>query len=234
MNIVLVPGLWLDGASWAPVTAALEQAGHTVRALTLPGMESRESDRSAITLDDHVAAVVEAVDAADEAVLLVGHSAASALVFCAVDARPDKVARVVYIGGFPESDGGQFMSGMAADGDGVPFPGWAAFEGPDSADIGDTLKRDLAEQFIPTPVGVMTGTVRLTDERRYGVPATAVCPEYSADDLRAWIAAGDLPELAKTVDLDVVDIDSGHWPQFTQPEKLADLLLAEADRGRDV
>ncbi len=230
MEIILVPGLWLDGASWDPVTRPLVEAGHAVRALTLPGMESKEANRSGISLEDHVAAVVEAIDAADEPVHVVGHSAAAALAFCAVDARPDKVARVVYVGGFPASDGEQFMQGLASEGDGVPFPGWETFEGPDSADIDEATRRELLERFIPSPVGVLTGTVRLSHPRRYDVPATAICPEYSPDDLKGWIAAGDLPELTKTKSLEFVDIDSGHWPQFTRPEKLAELILDETRR----
>jgi hypothetical protein len=38
MDVILVPGLWLDGSSWEAVVAVLEQAGHRTRALTLPGM----------------------------------------------------------------------------------------------------------------------------------------------------------------------------------------------------
>jgi pimeloyl-ACP methyl ester carboxylesterase len=228
MDIILIPGLWLDGASWDAVTKELEQAGHQVAALTLPGLESPTADRSGITLADHVAAVVQAVDEAAGPALVVGHSASATLAYCAADARPDRVARLVYVGGFPVPDGQQFMTGLEADGDGVPFPGWDAFEGPDSADLDESAKQDLLARFLPTPVGVITGTVTLGDERRYDIPATAVCPEYSPDDLRAWIAGGDLPELARTRQLDVVDIDSGHWPQVTQPVRLAELILAVA------
>ena len=230
MDIILVPGLWLDGSSWDAVTAELDKAGHRVQALTLPGLESRTADRSTVTLDDHVASVVAAVDSSDGPVLLVGHSAAASLAFCAVDARPDRVARVLYVGGFPGSDGEPFMQGLEANGDGVPFPGWDRFEGPDSADIDEPTRRELLDRFLPTPAGVIDGIVRLTDERRYDVPATAVCPEYTPDDLREWIESGEIPELARTKHLDYVDIDSGHWPQFTQPARLAELIVAEARR----
>ncbi len=233
MDIVLVPGLWLGGGSWDPVAERLRAAGHKVTALTLPGLESSNADRSGISLEDHVAAVVDAVDAAHASggpVLLVGHSAASALVACAVDARPEEVARVVYIGGFPAPDGEQFMSGLEAEGDGVPFPGWHAFEGPDSRDLDDATKQRLLEDFVPTPVGVMTGTVHLSDDRRHDVPATAICPEFSPAELRAWIDEGELLELARARHLELVDIDSGHWPQVTAPDALADLLIAETRR----
>lgn len=230
MDIILVPGLWLDGASWDPVTARLEQAGHAVQALTLPGLESRSADRSQVTLADHVAAVVAAIDRAGEPALVVGHSAAAALAFCGADARPDRVAGLVYIGGWPAPDGEPFMQGLEADGDGVPFPGWDSFEGPDSVDLDEPTKEALLERLLPTPVGVITGIVSLSDERRYDIPATAICPEFSPDDLRSWIEGGDIPELAKTKQLDFLDIDSGHWPQVTQPTRLAELILAARHR----
>jgi len=44
MDIILIPGFWLDASSWDEVVPPLRQAGHRVRALTLPGMESKEAD----------------------------------------------------------------------------------------------------------------------------------------------------------------------------------------------
>jgi hypothetical protein len=75
------------------------------------------------------------------------------------------------------------------------------------------------------PEGVARGTVRLADERRYDVPVVLVCPEFSPDDAKAWIAAGDLPELSKAKHIEYADIDSGHWPQVTKPAELARLLI---------
>ncbi len=77
MDIILIPGFWLDGSSWDEVVPALERAGHRTHALTLPGMESRNADRSGITLRDHVDAVASVIDSLDPdcgKVVLVGHS----------------------------------------------------------------------------------------------------------------------------------------------------------------
>jgi len=73
VDIVLIPGFWLDGASWDEVAHPLRDAGHTVHALTLPGLESPEADRAGIGLRDPVAAVVRVVDDPPGAVMLVGH-----------------------------------------------------------------------------------------------------------------------------------------------------------------
>jgi pimeloyl-ACP methyl ester carboxylesterase len=80
------------------------------------------------------------------------------------------------------------------------------------------------------PEGVSKGVVRLRDERRYDVPVVLVCPEFTATEAREWIDGGDLPELARVRHLELVDIDSGHWPMVSRPVELA-RLLAEAGEG---
>jgi hypothetical protein len=55
------------------------------------------------------------------------------------------------------------------------------------------------------------------------VPVTLVCPEFSPDEARAWLAEGELPELERT-EVTFVDVDSGHWPMVTRPAELARLL----------
>ena len=56
--IVLVPGFWLGAWAWDEVAAALRADGHEVTAVTLPGLESADADRSKITMSDHVEARV--------------------------------------------------------------------------------------------------------------------------------------------------------------------------------
>ena len=108
VDVILIPGFWLDGSSWAEVTPALERAGHRPRPLTLPGMGSSGADRAGISLRDHVDAVVAEIDALGPVggpVVLVGHSGGGAVAHAAVDARPDRVARVVYVDSGPLGDG---------------------------------------------------------------------------------------------------------------------------------
>jgi pimeloyl-ACP methyl ester carboxylesterase len=182
------------------------------------------------TLADQQAAVVAAVDAAAGKVIVVGHSAACTLAWMAADARPDKVARVVMIGGFSSSDGETYADFFDVTDGVMPFPGWGPFEGPDSADLDSEQRRRIADAAIPVPETVAKGIVHLRDERRLAVPVTLICPEFSPAQAREWINGGQLPELSKARQIDYIDIDSGHWPMFTQPVELA-RLLAEAAQG---
>jgi pimeloyl-ACP methyl ester carboxylesterase len=106
----------------------------------------------------------------------------------------------------------------------MPFPGWEPFEGADAADVDEQLRQRFSDAAIPVPETVAKGIVRLTDERRYDVPVLMVCPEYTPTQAREWLDAGELPELAKAKHLDLVDIDSGHWPMLTRPTELARIL----------
>ena len=225
MDILLIAGLWLDGSAWDDVVPALEALGHRAVPLNLPG----QGDGSAsATLDDQVAAVLAATDSTPGKPMVVGHSAACTLAWMAADGRPEKVAKVALIGGFPTSDGGTYADFFELHDGVMTFPGWGPFEGPDSADLDEEARRTIEAAAIAVPGGVSKGVVRLSDERRFDVPVVVVCPEFTPAQARAWIDAGDVPELAKARHVEYVDIDSGHWPMFSQPDELARLLAAAA------
>jgi pimeloyl-ACP methyl ester carboxylesterase len=226
MDIVLVAGLWLDGSAWDDVARRLEDLGHRPLPVTLPG---QGDGAASATLDDQVAAVLAAVDDAPAKPLVVGHSAASSLAWLAADARPEKVAKVALIGGFPSGDGSPYADFFETDQGVMPFPGWAPFEGPDSADLDEETRQGIAAAAIPVPEQVSKGRVRLQDERRYDVPVVLVCPEFSPTEAQGWIDAGEVPELARARNVELVDLDSGHWPMFSKPTELARLLAGIAE-----
>lgn len=232
-HLVLVPGLWLDGSSWDRVVPFLEQAGHTTDPLTLPGMTGPQADRSSITLRDHVEAVVAAIDTAPDEVVLVGHSAGCAVAYAATDARPARVTHAVYIGGFPTPHGQPPAGGFAGEDGDLPLPEWSAFDDADVADLDEQARTEFRQRAIPSPARVASDPQELTDERRYEVPVTVICPEFTADMLREWVDQGLPPvgELGRIRHVDYVDLPAGHWPQLTRPEDLADAILAALAAG---
>ena len=225
MDILLVAGLWLKRGVWDATVASLEELGHAARAVALPGVD--DGSRTA-TLEDQVEAVLAAVDAADRP-LLVGHSAACALAWIAADRRPRAVASVALVGGFPSGDGQTYADFFPLVDGVMPFPGWEPFEGPDAADLDGQARARIASDAVPVPGGVAHGTVRLRDERRYDVPLRMICPEFTPAQARAWVDAGEVPELARARHVAYVDLETGHWPMVTQPAALARLLGAAAD-----
>jgi pimeloyl-ACP methyl ester carboxylesterase len=226
MDIVLVAGLWLDGSAWESVAAHLQALGHRAVPVTLPG---QGDGNTSATLADQAAAVIAAVDAAAGRPMVVGHSAACSLAWLAADARPAEIAVVALIGGFPSADGRTYFDGLPLKDGAVPFPGWAEFEGPDSADLDEATRQAFARAAIPVPEGVVSGVVRLADDRRYDVPVAVICPEFTPAQARQWVDEGEVPELLKTRTLSFLDIDSGHWPMISAPAELARLLSRAAE-----
>ena len=225
MDIILIAGLWLPVSIWADVGAELEQLGHRALPVALPGVDDA---LTATTLADQVSATLAVVDAADRP-MVVGHSAAATLAWMIADQRPDAIDRIVLIGGFPSADGDAYAD-LFPSVDGVmDFPGWLPFEGPDSADLSDAQRDRIASAAVPVPEGVSKGVVRLTDNKRFDVPVLLVCPEFSAEVARAWIDAGDVPELSRASRVDFANIDSGHWPMVSQPGELARILHEAAN-----
>ena len=232
MQLVLIPGFWLDGASWDDVAEPLRDAGHAVHALTLPGLESRDADRSGIGLRDHVDAVVAVVDSLPDPVVLVGHSGGGAIAHAVVDARPDRIVRVVYVDSGPLADGAAINDQLpVVDGE-VPLPDWSVFEAEDLTDLDEPLRERFRSIAIPQPVGVTSDPQVLHDDRRYDVPVTVIACEFPADALRGMMADGHpyVAELAKVTDVELVDLPTGHWPQLTRPLDLAAAILTAVDR----
>lgn len=229
MDIILIPGLWLDASSWRDVLPALQQAGHRTHPLTLPGMESKDADRSGISLRDHIDGVVAVVDelsSGGNKVVLVGHSGGGAIAHAVVDARPDRVSRVVYVDAGPLGEGGMINDELpVVDGE-IPLPEWSVFEDEDLVDLSEELRVSFRQRSIPSPKGVAYDVQTLSDDRRYDVPITVIACEMPSSLLKQLIEQ-DSPftrELARVHDVSYIDLPTGHWPQFTKPAELAEAI----------
>ncbi|MFK0008999.1 alpha/beta fold hydrolase [Paenarthrobacter sp. NPDC090520] len=233
MDIILVPGFWLDASSWQEVTPALVDAGHTIHPLTLPGLESVDASRSGIGLRTHIDAVVEKVDSLDSDVILVGHSGGGAIIHGVADARPERVARAIYVDSGPLGQGAVINDELPNDGDDIPLPPWEGFEDADLVDLTDELRDAFRARAIPQPKGVAYDQQRLHDVRRYEVPATIIACEFPSAMLTEMMDAGHpfTEELARIRDVELVDLPTGHWPQFTKPAELGQAILRAVERS---
>lgn len=220
MDVILVPGLWLDASSWQDVADRLETAGHTPHALTLRGLDSRSADRRGSMMADHVAEIVSAIDRCHGPVVLVGHAESCGLVHAAVNRRPDRVAHAVHVGGLPSADGTHVLSGFAVDARGTTThtAGYRAV---------DQTLASLHRRMTENSSHVLDQVQRLTDPRRFAVPVTIVATEFTAEDVRRWAAADIDParELPHLHHVTLVDLPCGRWPQMERPADLTRIVL---------
>ena len=222
-SIVLVPGFWLGAWAWDEVAEALRDDGHVVTAVTLPGLESPDADRSGITMRDHVDAIVDAVEAAGAPVVLAVHSGAGAPGYAASDRVPEKIAAMVYV------DTGPAKGALDPEFDGVEKP----MPSPDelAADENlDGLSEDQLETFrlraVPEPGAALRDAAELTNDARRDVPSTVVCTAFTAEQYKEATKEGysflaGLPELR---DVTWIDLPTSHWPMWSRPRDLADII----------
>ncbi len=226
MDVILIPGFWLDSSAWDDIVPAIRAAGHEPKPITLPGLVPPDPG---VGLRDQIDAVVGLVDAAAGPVVLVGHSGGGAVAHGVVDARPDRVAKVIYVDSGPLGDGNVINDGFDADeNEMVPLPDRMVFDDESVRDMDDAIWGAFAARAIPIPEKVATEKQVLSDPRRYDVPVTVITSEMSEATLRELIAGGHpyVAELAAVKDYAIVELPTGHWPMFTKPAELAALIVA--------
>jgi pimeloyl-ACP methyl ester carboxylesterase len=220
--IILVPGFWLGAWAWDEVAAALRADGNDVTALTLPGLESTDADRSAITLSDHVDAICDAVRAAGDPVVLAVHSGTGFSGYVASDRVPELIAAMVYVDSAPGKPP------LDPDFEAVEKP--LAWEELAAEENLDGLTEEQLETFrrraVPEPGGVLRETIELTNDARLDVPTTVVCTGYTSEEYQdavkegyAWLAG-----LTEVRDVTWVDLPTSHWPMWSRPKELAEII----------
>jgi pimeloyl-ACP methyl ester carboxylesterase len=232
--IVLVPGFWLGAWAWDEVCAALRADGHDVTAVTLPGLESADADRSSITMSDHVDAICDAVRAAGAPVVLAVHSGAGAPGYAVTDRIPERIAAMVYV------DSGPATGALDPDFDAVekPLPSREELEEEESL---EGLTEEHLETFrrraVPEPGAALREGAVLTNDARLDVPSTVICTSLTSDQIKGAVKEGYpwIGGLAELRDVIYVDLPTSHWPMWSRPRELAriigDVATAHASSG---
>lgn len=232
--IVLVPGYWLGGWAWDGVAERLRSDGFRALPVTLPGLESTSTPRAGIRLADHVDAVRAALDAADGPVVLVAHSGGGAIASAVLDVAAHQVARVVYVDSGPVWDGSVPRPDIPADAVELALPPFADLEaGGASLDgLDDAALRRFRERAVAHPVGPLQEPIDLPHGRGAAVPATIVCCSLPSETVRSLASSGNpmFSALADLSDVTYVDLPTGHWPMWSRPDALAE-ILADVSRG---
>jgi pimeloyl-ACP methyl ester carboxylesterase len=222
--IILVPGFWLGAWAWDEVAGTLRADGHDVTAITLPGLESADVDRSSITFGDHVDAICDAVRAKDSPVVLAVHSASGFSGYAASDRIPERIAAMVYVDTAPG------IGPLDPDFDAAEKPMvWSEIEEEENLDgLSEEQKETFRQRAVPVPGGVLREAVPLTNDSRRDIPSTLICTGFTAEQYQTyarehpeWAFLAGIPELRNAT---WVDLPTSHWPMWSRPQELAKLI----------
>jgi pimeloyl-ACP methyl ester carboxylesterase len=229
--IILVPGFWLGAWAWDEVADILRAAGHDVTAITLPGLESADADRSRISFVDHVDAICAAVEAKGSPVVLAVHSASGFSGYAASDRIPERIAAMVYIDTAPGK------GALDPDFDGAEKPMvWSEIEEEENLDgLSEEQKETFRQRAVPVPGSLIGESVDLTNDARRDIPSTFICTGFSAEQYQTyarehpeWAFLAGIPELR---DATWIDLPTSHWPMWSRPRELAQLIGDVATRA---
>jgi pimeloyl-ACP methyl ester carboxylesterase len=238
-TILLVHGAWHGGWCWDRVTPFLLEAGYTVVAPTLPGLEEDAQERPAPGLADQVQAVVEEVERAAGPVLLVGHSYGGMVITGAAEGARQKIAGLVYFDAAVPRDGQSFAShipgidadtvarremafkAMAGGGDWLPappFPVLGIDRANDQSWLGPLLR--------PHPLRTWLEPLALPAAALDGLPKTYVLATDPPTDLMGYPLHGQMAQASP--DWSFREMATGHMVMVHDPKRAAELILEAA------
>jgi pimeloyl-ACP methyl ester carboxylesterase len=221
--IILVPGYWLGAWAWDDVVSFLRADGHDVTALTLPGLESPDADSSSIALSDHVDAICDAVEAAGRPVVLAVHSGAGFPGYAASDRVPEQIAAMVYV----DTGAGKGVADESFDDAELPLPSPEELAKNENLDgLSEEQLETFRRRAAPEPGGVLREEHTFTDDRRLDVPSTVICTGFTSEQYKEAMKEGYafLAGLAELRDVTWVDLPTSHWPMWSRPKELADII----------
>lgn len=245
-NFVLVPGFWLGSWAWHAVARELRRRGHEVFPMTLTGVADRKHLASPeVNLDTHMWDVVNFIEYEGlTEVVLVGHSYAGLVITAVADRIAPKLARLAYVDTAPLPHGVSlvefyppdlrkiYRQRVAMDGDGwrLPFPPWEELDKIGMArDLDEELRSLIQGRATDMPFGVAKQPVSLLGQGRDRLPKTGIWCTSSSRQVTQLVESGNsmFRELAGA-EWTFIDLPTGHWPMFSKPKELAEVLHAQA------
>lgn len=242
-TFILVHGAFQTSAAWDDTVAALEAAGHVAVAVDLPGRAGDGRLPGDVTLQDHVDAVLAAIDGVGTGpVILVGHSFGGMTISGVAEQAPQRIATLVYVAAYlPAVDvvPGESMQDLALS---DHHGGWqpdSFVVAADSAtasvnprdrvalfanDAPDALAATIAAAMVDEPLAPIATPVALTSARFGQVRAAYVVTLRD----RAVSTDLQLTMLGRGRVAEAVPMDTGHVPHLVDPRAMAAALIRAA------
>jgi pimeloyl-ACP methyl ester carboxylesterase len=252
---VLAGGAWLGGWCWQRVARRLRDEGHDAYPATFTGLGDRAHLASPeVDLETHITDVVNLVEYEDlRDVVLLGHSYAGIVVTGVANRIPERLSLLAYLDAGPVPAGASFLytqppevkehteRRVAEAGDGwlLPVPSWEELEKVNGASLeglGDEERRLMRSRATPQPFGTYTQPLRLEKPADGALAKVLIASSFPLAQVREMISGGHpwFRELAGP-EWSLTELPTGHWPMFSRPDDLAEVLLGLApsavDRG---
>lgn len=231
--IILIHGSWHSGLHWKPLAQLLEQKGHKVLCLDLPGHGNNHKPASLVTYADYYDCLKKAVEAASEPVILVAHSMAGIISAPLLEEMADNIKHLFLIAAYVPDDGKSLLD-VALRYTGSLIP--QIVENDFAAGV-CRIKKEGAKEILYNGCSeeVQTWALsKLQDQPIQPVIAPINC-HYSPElaHKRTYIITEEdldvdpqaQKDMSQSCPSRVISIKTGHFPFLSHPELLAEILL---------
>jgi pimeloyl-ACP methyl ester carboxylesterase len=233
-HYLLVHGAWEESKSWELVVPTLLAQGHTVTAIDLPGHGANMQPIAQMTMNNYTDTIINEIRTIDVPVILVAHSMSGSVVSQVAEKIPKKIERLIYVAAFLLENGGTVLGAMQSDtGEFLPNiifsddQSYATLPEQTLREAGfHDVKEEVIQHFLPLIVEKQAtepfmSPVGVTKENFGSVPKTYI---------RTSIDKVTTPELQDRMIAnwqveEVQHLKAGHFPAFSVPNELAELLL---------
>lgn len=233
-TFVLVHSAWLGAWQWEGVKNILEAEGHKVITPDLPGHGNDKTSPADITMDNYVNTILSILDSQEEDVILLGHSFNGITISRVAELRPNKIKSLVYLTAFLLPNGGSFFGAVQGVEGSKAVENFYLSEDKTFAlvkeeEIQNAFAHDIPKEvfdgakpyIVPEPSAPLMYELEITNENFGQVPKYYIeCTEDKAIPV----------EIQRAMYTDKVvksfSINSSHTPNFSQPEKVAEILLS--------
>ena len=233
MRFVLVHGAFVGRWIWSPLAERLEELGHTAETPDLPGSGDDPTPVEEVTLDAYTERICDLLDGSDEPSILVANSMGGIVISQAAARRPEKVKRLVYVAAFLPGDG-QSLVDLTRLPEGADDLVQATVVVSGDPPVGTLPESTCQASNEDCSREVMDWAVRRTDSQAFAplIQPVSLGREFERLPRSYVICTGDRivpPALQRRMVrdakvADVVELDSGHHPQLSRTEELAELL----------
>ena len=156
--------------------------------------------------------------------MLAVHSAAGFSGYAASDRIPERIAAMVYVDTAP---GKGALDPEFADAE-KPMV-WSEIEEEENLDgLTDEQKATFRERAVPEPGAMVREGAELTNDARRDIPSTMICTGFTAEQYQTyasknpdWAFLAGIPELRNVT---WIDLPTSHWPMWSKPRELAEII----------
>jgi pimeloyl-ACP methyl ester carboxylesterase len=223
---VLLHGAYQGGWIWRNLTPHLRAAGHQVFAPTLDGCaERRHALRPGIDTESQAAEVAEMLFFEDlHDIVLVGTSCGGMVACRVAELARERIGRIVL------ADALALFNGEAVS-DHVKRPTAVSSDlatGPSREDaanrmfisLSEPIKSWALERYTPHPIAAMQAPVKLDSFWQQSWKASVIWCKQSVNP-----PVSHQRRAQETLKANWHELDTGHYPMLTEPEKLARLMM---------